>query len=71
MSEIIDDPALNQELANCHEDGNWHKRVVKGERICVRTGPFVISNAAHKKELQSAYNSIKSSRIQMVIRLNK
>ena len=70
LSEIVDDAALTQELANCREDRNWHKRVVIGERISVRTGPFVVSNAARKKELQSAYN-IESLRIQTVIKLNK
>ena len=71
LSEIVDDPALNQELTNCHEDGNWDKRVIKWERICVRTGPFVVSNEACKKELQKAYNSIESLKIQTVIKLNK
>ena len=53
LSEIVDDRALSQELANCHEDGNWHKQIRKGQQISVRTGPFVVSNAARKKELQS------------------
>ena len=71
ISEIIDDPGLNQELANCREDGNWHKRVLKPQRISVRTGPFYISNISRKKELESAYNNIESLRIQTVIKLNK
>ena len=71
LAEIIDDPALNQEIKNCREDGNWHKRIVKGERISVRTGLFFVSNVIHKKELQSAYRNIESLRIQTVIKLNK
>ena len=71
LSEIVDDRALSQELANCREDGNWHEQIRKGQWISVRTGPFVVSNAARKKELQSAYNNIESLRIQTVIKLNK
>ena len=71
LSEIIDDAGLNQQLANYREDGNWHKRVFKQQRISVKTGPVYVSNAVRKKELESAYNSIESIRIQAVIKLNK
>ena len=40
LQEIIDDPALNQELKNCKEDGNWDNRIVKTAEVFCANTPF-------------------------------
>ena len=71
LSDIIDDPALNVELKNCREDGNWQKRVITPQQFSVRNNPFVVSNEVRRNELQSAYKNVESLRIDTVLKLNK